>query len=57
MVFNSHVFELEKQQSSDEKKIKNMECPICFFFFNDNAYATVCGHIFCKPCIDKVIPE
>jgi len=34
---------------------KKYTCPICLVFVErDNIEITLCGHIYCKPCLDEV---
>jgi predicted nucleotidyltransferase component of viral defense system len=34
-------------------KKDNIECPICYNYFNNNIFITSCKHIFCKSCYKK----
>ncbi|XP_055299497.1 uncharacterized protein LOC129567040 [Sitodiplosis mosellana] len=42
--------------TSIEAKIRKLECAICFEDFDgQGASFTPCGHLFCSPCIEKVV--
>lgn len=47
--------------SAKQKDVNGIHCPICFDTLdqvkatNNQMHSTICGHLFCGPCITKVI--
>ncbi|CAH0556500.1 unnamed protein product [Brassicogethes aeneus] len=48
--------ETEEQNKSDSPSKSTPSCPICLeSLSNQEVSATICGHLFCKPCINAVL--
>lgn len=48
---------MEKEDTPEKEgpaRHENFECPVCYENFNDAHMVTVCGHSFCKGCVDEV---